>query len=131
MKELPNQTTPNDRKRLAEFVKKWQWRLGLMDWRINVSPIPSKRTVMAEVYKQDFEQRCATIRMGASFGEVTEVNDTSIESLAVHELLHIFLAEFKTLALDGESNAADTVSSAEHRVINILEVLLLTPQGAI
>jgi hypothetical protein len=129
MKELPNQVTPDDRERLAEFVKKWQWRLGLMDWRINVSPVPSKRAVMAEVYKQDFEQRSATIRMGVSFGEVTEVNDANIESLAVHELLHIFLAEFKTLAMDGESNTADTVSSAEHRLINILEVLLLTKES--
>lgn len=103
------------------YVKEWQERLGMQDWRIVVSDKPSR--FAAEVYKLDLEARLATIRLGDDFGSDV-VDDTNIEDTAVHELLHILLREFKDFASDPTAKPADT-NSAEHRVIHAIVNLLV------
>jgi hypothetical protein len=110
----------------AEFTKcveHWQDVLGLSDWRIHVSKVRSARKeVMAELWNCDYEQRNATIRLGTDFGGYDVTHDTLNET-ALHEVLHIFLKELIELARD-ENTAADVLRSAEHRIINVLELQL-------
>jgi hypothetical protein len=99
----------------------WADVLGLSDWRIVVSEIRSKRSVMAEVYKMDLEQRAATIRLGEDFGH-NPVNERSLSELALHECLHIFFHELIQFARD--DGCQEDIDSAEHRLINVLERVL-------
>jgi hypothetical protein len=111
----------------ADCVRKWQHVLGLHDWRISVADKRSTRRAMAEVYKFDLNQRAASIRVGKDWaGEV--VTPENLDKTALHEVLHIFFHEMLDLAARTEDE--ESIGSAEHRVINVLEVLLpMIPQG--
>lgn len=107
---------------LAEFdvqMARWQARLGLLDWRVERGAKLAKKC-MAEV-DRDLVNRLATYRVGDAFGAVTP---HKTESTAVHELLHVLLADLADMAR-GEPAHADVVMTAEHRVINVLEKLLV------
>jgi hypothetical protein len=97
------------------FVAKWQSILNLADWRIERAGKRSAKN-MAEVVFDD-GARLASYRVGVSFGD-TPVTPASLESTALHEVLHVLLHDM--LEADGGA-----LEGAEHRVINILEKLLL------
>lgn len=109
--------------KFAAYVATWREVLSLGDWRIAVSEKRSTRKVMAEVVKFDLEQRSATIRLGRDFGAVP-VNDGTLKETALHEVLHVFLFEVISTAME-EGEDSDRLGSAEHRVINVLEKLLV------
>jgi hypothetical protein len=122
-----NPVTPEDVAVFADCVRKWQHVLGLHDWRIAVSDKPSTRRAMAEVYKFDLNQRAASIRVGKDWGGEV-VTPENLNKTALHEVLHIFFHEMLELSATPEDTEA--IGSAEHRCINILEVLLpMLPQG--
>jgi hypothetical protein len=121
-----NELTPLDMDAFDVFMRSWQGKLGLDDWRIVRSLKKPRKGVMAEVLKRDLGQRLASYRVGMSFG-ATEVSPHSLEQTAVHELLHVLLFELIELAKD-ENTPAVVLESAEHRVINILERLLVPPK---
>lgn len=105
----------------AEFdrlVLVWQERLNLMDWRIERGIRPAVGA-MASV-KNNYPARLATYRTGAGWPTATTKD---IEATVVHELLHIALCEL--LHLTAASASADVLESAEHRVVNTLEKLLM------
>ena len=116
-----NPVLPAHRKQFEQLLEYWQGVLGLADWRIALSDIPAKGGVMGEVAKFDLEQRTAKIRIGTDFSE-TEVNERSLSELALHEMLHIFMYEFKEFCRTNDN--ADDILSAEHRIINVLETIL-------
>lgn len=109
--------------KFAAYVATWREVLSLGDWRIAVSEKRSTRKVMAEVVKFDLEQRSATIRLGRDFGAV-QVNEETLKETALHEVLHVFLFEVISTAME-EGEDSDRLGSAEHRVINVLEKLLV------
>lgn len=110
-----NELTAADCQAFDEYVVKWQKILNLCDWRIERS---SKRAPknMAEV-TFDNGARLASYRVGLSFGSA-KVTAASLESTALHEVLHVLLHD----VLEAEPSALE---GAEHRVINVLEKLLL------
>lgn len=108
----PNPVTPQDCEEFATYVEKWQRRLNLHHWRIERSTRRPKK-VMAEVVCADADM-LASYRIGADFG-ATPVTPHSLESTALHELLHIMLRKFKL-----EQSEAN-----EHEVVNMLEKLLM------
>jgi hypothetical protein len=114
--------TPEDADKLAEYVTKWQTRLGRADWRI-VRSAKRPKGVCAEVAKMDLEQRLATYRVGMDFG-AEPVTAESLEDTAVHELFHILLHELIETAKRQDATT-DQIRSAEHRIINTLTPLLL------
>ena len=120
-KPQPNPVTPQGRDCFAMYVHKWQELLNLGDWRIEQSPKPAAKANMAEVDRLDLKARLATYRIGSDFGG-TPVTDMSIEQIACHEVLHVFLHELLEFARQG----GEDVDSAEHRVINSL-VRVLVP----
>lgn len=126
-KPPPNPVTPEDAELFADRVKHWQHVLGLHDWRIAVSPRRASRKVMAEVAKFDLEQRSASIRLGKDWsGEA--VTPDMLDKTALHEVLHVFLFELIQAARANQDE--DAIGSAEHRCVNILEVLLPLLKGA-
>lgn len=123
MKPPANPVSQEAADKFAAYVANWREVLSLGDWRIAVSEKRANRKVMAEVVKFDLEQRSATIRLGKDFSH-TPVTDHNLNETALHEVLHIFLHELITVA-QAEGVDADTLSSAEHRVVNVLEKLLV------
>jgi hypothetical protein len=118
VKPAPNPLTPEQVDAFNLYVRVWQERLGLNDWRI----VHSRRKTrsMAEVTIHH-KARLATYRVG-DFG-AEAITPESIEATALHELLHVLLAELTNQAEYGIEGEA--LESAEHRVIHVLEKLLL------
>lgn len=110
-----NEVTPEDCDKFDAYVREWQTVLNLHDWRIERGSKRSKKN-MAEVVFDDVD-RLATYRIGQSFG-AAEVSEKTLKSTALHEVLHVFLHELVT-ASDESKDAA------EHRVIHVLEKLLM------
>jgi hypothetical protein len=122
--EPPNPVTPQGKDCFDLFVRKWQAELNLNDWRIEPSSRPAAKANMAEVDRFDLKARLATYRVGADFGG-TPVTDMSIEQIACHEVLHVFLHELIESARD-PAQTDDALASIEHRVIHSL-VRVLVP----
>lgn len=123
MKLQKNPITPSAREAFVLYVREWQERLNLSDWRIHVDNTPAENSNMAEVVRMDYESRLAVIRIGADFGSVT-VDDESLEKIACHEVFHVFLHSLLECAGDGNC-PDDVIASEEHRVIHVLVNLLV------
>ena len=121
-KPAPNLLTADQHEAFDLYVKEWQERLGLLDWRIERTRKKTKN--MAEVV-MDHKSRMANYRVG-DFG-ATPVSPESIESTVVHELLHVLLYELVNQIEIGLTDVA--LESAEHRVVHVLEKLLLAPRN--
>jgi hypothetical protein len=115
--------TPEDKAAFVGYVKDWQARLGLQGWRISVSKKPAKNGNMAELASTDTPSLLADIRLGVNW-KGSPVTPHALEQAAVHELLHVLLHE---LVEQAQSKAAthDELMTAQHRIINVLEVLLV------
>lgn len=103
------------------YVKKWQEKLSLCDWRIERGTLPCKKA-MATIEFND-PARLAVYRLG-DFGAET-INEESLERTALHELLHVVLHDLLAAAADSRSSN-EQIEAAEHRVINLLERLLFS-----
>lgn len=121
--KLPEFALSDDDKAAFElYVMAWREKLGLQDWRIRVAKKPAAKANMAEV-KIFHKNRMGNVYLGKTFGVNTEVTPESLEATALHELLHIFLAELVNQIEYGVEG--QVLDSAEHRVIHVLEQLLL------
>lgn len=107
-------------KEFHSYMMKWQEILSLGDWRIErVNKIA--KDAMASV-EFDAPARLATYRLG-SFGS-EEINSRNLEMTALHECLHILLHDLIETTADRNSTEEQR-EMAEHKVINLLEKLLL------
>lgn len=115
-----NETTDDHKAEFARYMVKWQRLLNLDDYRIQQGGRPA-RGAMADM-SIDIGARLAIWRLGKTFG-MEPVTTQTLEATAVHELLHVLLAELGALI---ETKASpDLIESAEHRIINTLERLLV------
>lgn len=114
-----NPVSADDALVFDEFVSQWKQRLNLADWRIERGSRPAK-AAMASVEFND-PARLATYRLG-DFG-AEAITPESLERTALHELLHVFLHDLIELAC--RQHDPDELEAAEHRVINVLESLLM------
>ena len=119
-----NLTTPEDADEFAGYIEKWQLLLNLHDWRICRGK-KAASGVMADV-SLDHSAKMAIWRLGRHFGS-DSVNAYSLESTAVHEMLHVLLADYREAVAAKASD--DLISAAEHRIVNTLERLLVTKPG--
>ena len=102
------------------YIAKWQIYLNLRDWRIERGARPAKDAMASVEFNS--EARLAVYRLG-DFGS-TKITPHSLESTALHELLHVFLRDLVE-AVRFRARA-DELEAIEHRAINVLEHLLLT-----
>jgi len=117
-----NPVTSADVDKFDEYMQRWQTKFNLNDWRIVRSPKRIKGA-MAQVSKTYLEDRLVSYKVGADFG-FDGVSDYSLESTAVHELLHILLFELLEVAAT-PGHTQENLMSIEHRVVNTLEGLLV------
>jgi hypothetical protein len=115
-----NTPTAEDTQYFAQCVKKWQEILSLGDWRIEKGLKPAKQAMASVEFNEG--ARLATYRLG-DFG-AEKITHESLDSTALHELLHVMLHDLMTAAQDPKSSQ-DEIDKQEHRVINLLERLLL------
>lgn len=115
MAKIKNTPNAEQRTKFNEFLEYWQLKLGLLDWRIVLIEKPAI-AAMASVSFYD-EDRMAVVRLG-DFGADT-IDDTTLSTTACHELLHVLLHDLAT------GNADKDSYTREHRVINVLERLLI------
>lgn len=122
----PNPVTTADADGFAMFVREWQHKLNLQDWRIERSSKPAGRANMAAINKLSLPDRLATYALGEDFG-AKPVTAQSVEEVACHETLHVFVYEFKEVCRDPNATD-DEIMAAEHRLVNTL-VRLLVPEN--
>ena len=80
---------------IVAIVKKWQPRLGLYDWLIEVKvEYTSGRLARATFVNADHK---ATIRVDPNWERFRGEIDDDLESIVVHELVHLFIADFAEL----------------------------------
>lgn len=112
---------PEQREQFRSHLSRWQERLNLGDWRIPLSPRFAQKGAMADV-KISLPARTAVVKLGSMGWNVPTPH--LLESTAVHELLHVLLSELIEFAKDPHITD-DNLSSLEHRVITVLEGLLV------
>jgi hypothetical protein len=117
---MPNVPSTEDAKYFALCVKKWQEVLNLGDWRIEKGLKPAKQAMASVEFNEG--ARLAVYRLG-DFG-AEQINQESLNGTALHELLHVLLHDLLAAAQDPKSSQ-DDIDKQEHRVINLLERLLL------
>ena len=126
-KVFDNIITPARLRRLKFYIKKWQAKLGLKGWRIAV--IRGKKSMVGTnqaVLKIFLDDRLVRFYVGDNCGN-EDCTEHVLETLVVHEFLHVLLYSMKAFAADlGEVQHVD-VLGAEHEAINILEGLLCPP----
>lgn len=101
----------------------WQQRLGLTDWRITRSDMPPNGKTLCEVRDWDFPQRQVSCRLNTNWF-TQEPTETAIEQTAVHELLHVLLADVIEYGFTAGAER-DSMRTIEHAAINRLERLLV------
>jgi hypothetical protein len=108
-------------KKAKKFVSQEQRRLGLTDWRVVtvMGHIQSRTTVDAleACIMTSVNGRCATLEINAQMPCVTR-------QLIVHELLHLYFAEFETFQRELTDNERAMKETHEHSIIRRLENLI-------
>jgi len=123
--KVANAPTPEQAAAFDEYVAFWQSVLNLNDWRIERSAKPAKNA-MADV-EFDPVARLAIYRLG-DFGS-TAITNLSLSQTALHEVLHVFLHDLVVIAQDRDATF-EQLEAAEHRVINVLEKILVGDEDA-
>lgn len=122
MAKPTNTCTPEQTAAFDAYVRKWQARLNLCDWRLERGQKPAKGA-MASVEFND-PARLATYRLG-DFG-AEAITPDSLERTCIHELLHVLLHDLIAAAHARDDAATE---AHEHRVINTLERYLADDAG--
>lgn len=117
---MKNPVGPEDAALFDGFVAKWQQILSLGDWRIERGSKPAKGAMASVEFTEG--ARLATYKLG-DFGS-EKITPESLEKTAIHELLHILLHDLLAAAQD-RGTPPEALEAAEHRVINLLERLLV------
>lgn len=117
---MSNIPSTEDAQYFAQCVKKWQEILNLGDWRIEKGLKPAKQAMASVEFNEG--ARLAIYRLG-DFGS-EQINEKTLSCTALHELLHVLLHDLLTVAQDPKSSQED-IDKQEHRVINLLERLLI------
>lgn len=104
------------------YIEKWRTLLNLRNWRVVKAKKREQRN-MAALLSVEHEHKLARYSIGLDFGN-TPVTSESLESTALHELLHLLLRPLiDTAIVEAEHN--DKLLEEEHSVIVVLEQLLL------
>lgn len=123
-KPAQNPVLPEHRLLFAKHLAAWQPKLGLGDWRINLSAKRPTGDNAADV-ECYWADHLARVRLADDLGGTAPTSE-NLEALAVHELMHIRLAGL----VDQESSGleGDALAGAEHQVIHVIVRLLTGTQ---
>lgn len=107
-------STPTDRFKIA--CRKWQARFGLTDWAIVYKTAEKDAEHFGYVhYNWDSRRAIITLVKDA---------DGDVEAIALHEMLHVLLADLLATVAQRASDTHPDVGREEHRVIERLMAVL-------
>ena len=121
----PIKKNPYDKlfKNFVEFVYHYQRHLNLEDWNIKVSRSTEDSIALAQVMCDPLHRHAHMIMFECE--EMLEAHEKKIEQVALHECLHILLAELVSVNADARSSE-EHCEMAEESVIRVLEKRLLS-----
>lgn len=106
-----------------ECCKFYQKELGLLDWAIYIQWFNSTDGTLAEC-KWDLESRVAVIYLAREWGTGDPINELNLDATALHEILHIRLADLDNLITD---QVFDSIKVKEtEKVIRSLEQFIIS-----
>lgn len=125
-KALRNPVSDEDVEEFDSYIERWRDRLNLRDWRV-VRAAKRDAKYMAALLTVEPEHKLARYAVGLSFG-VHPVTPETLESTALHEMLHLLLRPLIDAAIE-EKGHGSLVAEREHAVIVVLEELLMRAYG--
>ncbi len=118
--------TKGDFARFVEQVGVWLVRFGVSEWQIDYRHEQLAPSTSAEV-EFDNEGKSATFRLNECV-ESSSDHLVDVDALALHEVLHLILADFAWVA-SRSRDRDEIVISHEHEVINRLMRVLKPCRG--
>ena len=118
-----NPVTPEHAAQFDDFMRKWQVMFNLADWRVMRSEKPAAKGNMAEMLDFSNEDRMVKYTLGRDW-MTTPVTPVSLESTAIHEMLHLRLHGLMHAVADYGVDS-EQARQEEHAVIAVFEKLLL------
>lgn len=127
---LKPQPKPADRRDFAEYerlVRVWLQRFGLTDWQVmfDLEPVESGQDMRSASVRMAVEIRKAMFILRYGGGGKRQ---SSIERLAVHEVIHLAVADLLDVAGRRGEEHPDAVRE-EHKLIERLIPVLLPEEG--
>jgi hypothetical protein len=119
MNSSKNIASPEDVLIFDKAVLLWQQLLNLQDWRIEPGGRPVKNAMACIEFNPP--ARLAVYSLG-DFG-AEAITSELLKKVALHELLHVLLFDLIEVATGRPTD--DELEGAEHKVVNVLEKLLM------
>ena len=114
---MKRKTTRKDFEEYRAAVEKWLGVFGIKDWCVTFKHEDSNCCAWVEHNSEPHNAG-----FGLSKEYITDL-DFSIDDLALHEVLHLFLSPIMDL-IDRREYSDTQNRTAEHRIINVLEKVL-------
>ena len=124
-----SKTTKEDFGKFKMFALDWQRRLGLTSWSLYFD---RKKEDMRDTYAccyWDMGSQLATIVLTTDWDDLRPKNDGELERVALHEVLHVGLAELVSQA-EARYTTQAAIDMAEHSIIRRLENSLMEAKNA-
>lgn len=121
MKSKPKYTvTENHFKKFKFYINTWKKNLGLLSWCISVKQ-GDTANIAETHFDEDISGKICTVIIPKYWS--IEPTDKNLESVSIHELLHVLLYD---LVLYARSHPLDQIGimEKEHEVVNTLESIL-------
>lgn len=118
-KKPTNAPTPKQIKEFAGYLKEYQVKMNLNNWRIEHSGKPAAPFSMSEVVLSS-EDRLAIWSIGMDWGPL-KIDSTILRATALHEVLHVFFCAYREAVFDRDE---DRAYAEEHSLVIVLEKLL-------
>jgi hypothetical protein len=120
---MKQQYNEKDFQYFKKRVMHWRLRLGLMDWDVVCKFASFSPDVGADCCA-DHISRMAEIRLNSALSAdgMRPVNNATLDQWALHECLHVLLAEYRWFTVHTEDKK---LTAVEHGVIRAIENLLL------
>lgn len=112
-------TTQEDAAQFREECLKWQKRLNLLHWTLTFKAENNSASEVEALCDYDCETREAVLTYYIGVQNVTHPKDN-----ALHEMLHLLLADMNLAAVQATDEEDTTLQREEHKVIAILEKVI-------
>jgi len=127
-KEAKNPVMEEHAREYELYLAKWQDKLNLKSWRC-VLKEKRVKDAMGSLESVEPEHRLAVFAIGDDFKSCPVTSET-LESLAIHELLHLMLRGLMEACMMHGAHT-NLVGEKEHEVVIVLEDLLMKAYGGV
>lgn len=105
-----------------KYAKKWQEKLGVSNWAVYFYHRSLEDAYASTAWQMS--GAVATMTFCTNWDNGRELNDAELERVALHEVLHLLMAELISQA-EARYTMADSIEIAEHSIIRRLESVLV------